>query len=279
MLPAQELLEGLMQNSSVAEPDRAPQYVLLDIRSEEECSAVGAGQLPRAVCLEPEFLSRPEALEAWLQHFDQTRGCPLCIVDLPPQRVTGLALWKRLLLGERDGVYSQSLIYESASEALLRCGPAPQRDLSSAYRKEEDEAAADDLVRPAVLLARRLQAAGFSNVCVLDGGYAALVTQLLRVRDSLEPLIINHEENKWGHFISSALSKEDAEGGRRGASRSLAANTSSKDVKNIDEERALSPLKVLHVALKYAIRLNHGEMGSVLKAKIAALQAQAHVKE
>jgi hypothetical protein len=79
------------------------QYVIIDIRSYEESVLSGGGILPRAIQLEPEFLNRPEAFEVWIQHFDGTRGCNICIIDLPPPgQWNGIALWRRLLLGEGD---------------------------------------------------------------------------------------------------------------------------------------------------------------------------------
>jgi hypothetical protein len=79
-------------------------FVVIDVRSAEESVESGAGMLPRAIQLEPSFLDRPDAFEVWLQHFDGTRGCHICVVDMPPAILPGVALWRRLLLGE--GMYS-----------------------------------------------------------------------------------------------------------------------------------------------------------------------------
>ena len=42
-------------------------------------------------------------LQKWLDHFDQMRGCHICLVDMPPLPMTGMRLLRRLLLGEGDG--------------------------------------------------------------------------------------------------------------------------------------------------------------------------------
>jgi hypothetical protein len=39
-------------------------------------------------CGGAEFLSQPDALERWLDHFDSMKGLPVVIVDLPPSQVT-----------------------------------------------------------------------------------------------------------------------------------------------------------------------------------------------
>ena len=81
----------------------------------------------RAIQLEPEFLNRPEAFEIWLQHFDGTRGCNICIVDLPPAQWTGVALWRRLLLGEGDGLFPNAgtvlycITLHSTVRAVFQC--------------------------------------------------------------------------------------------------------------------------------------------------------------
>jgi hypothetical protein len=76
------------------------QYVVIDIRPSDESIDSGAGTLPRAIQMEPLFLDRPDALRVWLEHFEGTRGCHICIVDMPPAMLPGVALWRRLLLGE-----------------------------------------------------------------------------------------------------------------------------------------------------------------------------------
>lgn len=84
------------------------QFVLIDIRSVTENDLSGGGLLSCAIRLDPEFLDKPDLFNVWMQHFDGTRGCNICIIDLPPVATTGLSLWRRLLLGEGDGVSGNS---------------------------------------------------------------------------------------------------------------------------------------------------------------------------
>jgi hypothetical protein len=84
------------------------QFVLIDIRSVAENDLSGGGLLSCAIRLDPEFLDKPDLFNVWMQHFDGTRGCNICIIDLPPVATTGLSLWRRLLLGEGDGVSGNS---------------------------------------------------------------------------------------------------------------------------------------------------------------------------
>lgn len=41
-----------------------------------------------------------------MDHFDRMRGCHICLLDMPPLPMTGMRLWRRLLLGEGDGFSS-----------------------------------------------------------------------------------------------------------------------------------------------------------------------------
>jgi hypothetical protein len=63
---------------------------------------------------------------------------------------------------------------------------------------------ADDLVRPAVRLALALQRHAFANVCVLEGGFPTLVEQLMILTGSVEPIILNHDTEKWDKFLISS---------------------------------------------------------------------------
>ena len=62
-------------------------YMVIDLRSEGDIARQGGCAFPTAVTLDPEFLSKRDVLDAWLQHFDSVKGefC-LCIVDMPPVR-------------------------------------------------------------------------------------------------------------------------------------------------------------------------------------------------
>jgi hypothetical protein len=177
MLSVQELLEQLNLDSSSIE-QKVSQTVIIDIRSFEECSTSGAGVLPRAIQIEPDFLETPDALEIWLQHFDTTKGCNIVIIDLPPIHATSKALWRRLLLGEGDGYNGTSSVYDNnnnnninnfSKETKIR------RDLDSPFASAESATISNDLLRPAIRLAKELQKVSFPNVSVIEGIYFILL--------------------------------------------------------------------------------------------------------
>jgi hypothetical protein len=296
MLSTQELVnsvapihfagEGNAHQQSETIPE---QFVIIDIRAYEDTVTSGGGILPRAIQLEPEFLQRPDAFDIWLQHFDGTRGCNICIIDLPPARWTGVALWRRLLLGEGDGttVESTSTDLPAVAKHGSRHGNSggntnggrsadQRRDAQSAYAAEEAEIARLDLTRPAVQLALALQAHSFPNVSVLDGGFPALIEQLVASRGTVEPVVINHDEDQWARFLrSTGRDYKTIEQSRRGSMN----NTVNKNADNsapYEKRRTvrdLSKLEVYKYALKVADRLNHPFMRGIIAEKVNALDA------
>lgn len=78
------------------------------------------------------------------------------------------------------------------------------RDLESTHAAAEKAAVADDSVRPAVRLALALQRAGFPYVCVLDEGFPKFIEELTAIAGSLEPIVLNHDPNKWEKFLISS---------------------------------------------------------------------------
>jgi len=160
------------------------QWVIIDIRSHEDSIENGSGNMPRAIQIEPDFLEKPDAFDIWLQHFDGLKGCNICIIDLPPTNWSGVTLWRRLLLGEGDNSssnYTSSLLSSSsATNASARSNSNMNRsDSSSRYHEDESAIAQYDMTRPAVQFALALQSNAFPNVCVLDGGFPALVEHLM----------------------------------------------------------------------------------------------------
>lgn len=88
-------------------------WLLIDLRSSEEVQRSGGGYLPRALKMDPSFLEDTQALDAWIQHFDSMKGCPICIIDMPPTSSPlnlsssilgsqGASLLKRLLWGQEE---------------------------------------------------------------------------------------------------------------------------------------------------------------------------------
>lgn len=265
------------------------QYVIIDIRSYEDSVASGGGILPRAIQLEPEFLNRPDAFEVWLQHFDGTRGCNICIVDLPPVQWTGVALWRRLLLGEGDGLnkfrgrYEFDDVHENKRklDALLagvmgdksasRSLDQQRVDSQSKHAKDEEQALATDLTRPAMLLAIALQRHSFPHVSVLEGGFPALVEQLMTTRGSVEPIIINHDNDTWTNFLKKTgrLSETNKTGKKQQVKKFFNDNAeNTKDEKQIRSEKDLTELERLELAAKLAEKLNHTYVLDILKERI-----------
>ena len=78
------------------------------------------------------------------------------------------------------------------------------RDLESTHAAAEKAAVADDSIRPAVRLALALQRAGFPYVCVLDEGFPKFIEELTAIAGSLEPIVLNHDPNKWEKFLISS---------------------------------------------------------------------------
>jgi len=218
----------LLSESTTSEFILPQQYVMIDVRSAKDVAASGGGILPRAIQLDPDlFLTRPEALDIWIQHFDGTRGCPIVLIDLPAARWTGLALWRRLLLGEGDEASSSS---SSAGHATQHHQHQQQqrRDEESRYAKEEADVVKADTSRPAVQLARALQAHSFPHVSLLQGGFPALLAELkTRNAGCVEPFVINHESEKWESFLRSTGREYDTSSSSTSSSSSSSSGSSS----------------------------------------------------
>lgn len=273
------------QGTPAASDTLPQQYVIIDIRAYDDTISSGAGMLPRAIQLEPEFLQRPDAFDIWLQHFDGTRGCNICIVDLPPAKWSGIALWRRLLLGEGDGMRDSGSSNELPAVSRGGVGQKghsgwdQRRDAQSSFAAEEAEIAKIDLTRPAVQLALALQAHSFPNVSVLDGGFPALIEQLVASRGTVEPVVINHDEVKWARFLrATGRDFKSIETSQRSAAGS--SNTVSKQAENapIYEKRRtvkdLSRTQLYQYALTVAERLQHPYMKNIIAEKMEAMKGE-----
>lgn len=263
----------------------AQQYVVIDVRSSEESIASGGGILPRAMQLEPEFLDNPDAFDVWVQHFDGTRGCNICIIDLPPPQWTGIALWRRLLLGEGDGMRVRSdfdnmdqnrrrleaLVGGRRSlQSFVNPLQSQHRDVDSKHAKEEEQVMYADLSRPAIMLAMALQAHSFPNVSVLDGGFPALVDQLLSTKGTVEPVVINHDTNQWEKFLQSTGRLNEGTKSKKGQ-KMTDVNNPETPGKLSRKEKDLTELERLEMAAVVAERLQHTSTLEILKEKIQSL--------
>lgn len=177
------------------------QSVVIDLRSSFEARETGGGTVLNAsVCLEPEFLDSDD-FPLWLEHFDKIKGHNIIIIDTPPVKANGTALWKRLLFGEGDGgIYNGSFRYGS-SPASSKFSWS-QRDRSSPFCEVEAAAAADDSDRPAVRLALELQAQSFPYVSVTTG-FPALVEHLIATRGTPEQFLEGFDQKKWVTYLKS----------------------------------------------------------------------------
>lgn len=106
---------------------------------------------------------------------------------------------------------------------------------------------------------------------VLDGGYPSLIDQLLQSRGTVEPVVVDFDNELWNKFMDttgrSAQSAEAAKARRisyteRGPSR-------AQRVSDLTEEQRLQ------LAIKVAIRLKHTTTEKVLREKFNALSTHS----
>ena len=146
-------------------------------------------------------------------------------------------------------------------------------DLESPFTEEEVKVASNDLSRPSVLLALTLQRHGFSHVSVLDGGFPALVEHLQKFRGSVEPLIVNHESDKWTAFLKSTGRENSSanSGGAVGGTARRLKTDAAIDKGDLPRRIGdLSQREKYEIALKMAERLNHPHMKEQLILRLAA---------
>jgi hypothetical protein len=125
-----------------------------------------------------------------------------------------------------------------------------------------------------VQLALALQTHSFPNVSVLDGGFPALIEQLVASRGTVEPVVINHDEDQWARFLrSTGRDYKTLEQSRRGSMNNTVNKNadSSAPYEKRRTVRDLSKLEVYKYALKVADRLNHPFMRSIIAEKVDAL--------
>mmetsp|Transcript_8055 Transcript_8055/g.18040 ORF Transcript_8055/g.18040 Transcript_8055/m.18040 type:complete len:255 (-) Transcript_8055:169-933(-) len=204
----------------------------------------------------------------WLQHFDATRGCRICIVDLPPARWTGVALWRRLLLGEGDGAREPG-VGSPGWKGSEQGGQGERRDLESKWAREETATVEADATRPAMQLARILQAHSFPHVCILEGGFPALVKELKRANNGqVEPVILDHDPYRWEEFLQRTGRTERAgrSASTTNSSSAISASALSPRPKHLGD---LDRKDVYHLAIKVAARLDHPCMEAVLRDRLA----------
>lgn len=291
-ITAQELVHGMLPMTTPNTDDGSldntlmhipQQYVIIDIRSYEDKTISGGGTMPRAIELDPEFLNNPDAFDVWVQHFDGTRGCNICIVDLPPAQWTGIALWRRLLLGEGDssnyGNFRNRYDFDNPQEnkrrldALIASKRAAGGDVDV---RHEEELVNAELRRPAVLLAIALQTHSFPNVSVLDGGFPSLVEYLYASRGTVEPIIINHEEENWKTFLrNTGRSTDGLKQNKKGSGKQQTVKDGSAQQQQLDTPKKvkdLTELEKLRLACQVAERLQHEVTHKLILERIKGIE-------
>lgn len=249
------------------------QFVLIDVRSASDSESNGGGVIPKAIIMDPSFLEQPDALEVWIQHFDGTKGCNICIIDMPIGQATSSSLWRRLLYGEGDGFTDTSTSTVSYdNQRISRNSDKVMRDRESIYFENEEQVIQEDAIRPGMKLANALQRSGFPNICILEGGFPALVKQLMTSRGEVEPVVIHHNPITWDAFLkatgremymlSNILPKKTI-------STSNLTSTSIALSPKLDE---LDELTILSMAHNIATRLGHENMMKILEEKMTLLK-------
>ena len=212
--------------------------------------------------MDPEFLDNLDGLAKWIQHFDGTRGCHICIVDMPAVRTSDVALWRRLLLGEGDGFAPKAIKYSALLEEGLWGLRKEKVDRDSRFKDDELAAVNDDNSRPGVQLAYHLHRHGFPYISVVEGGFPALVEQLVLLRGTVEPLVVDHNPLTWSEFMQSS-GRQVSTGARAGVSRKIIDDDEDKGV-----EMSMSYEEVLQIALATAARLGHRHMYRMIKSRL-----------
>jgi hypothetical protein len=168
MMTPLELISYLMPLQGVGDDalQIMQRFVVLDLRSSTDIETSCIGRIARAIQIDPEDISSADTLELVLQKLEGIRGSNIVIVDLPPVQASSGALWRRILLGEGDGVSPSSTVYGLGKSAasnfvslfsplLNRKFTAPTRE--NDYSEIEKSSILDDSTRPGVSFAKILQ--------------------------------------------------------------------------------------------------------------------------
>ena len=136
-----------------------------------------------------------------------------------------------------------------------------------------------DKSRPAIVLAQRLVQHHFNNVTVVEGGFPAIVEQLMESRGTVEPFVLDHNTEKWLKFLkntgrdTSHLASAEALR-RKQHQDQLASELSSptqKKPEKIKKAKDLKKEEVYRYALQYTNKLGHKNMQSLLTEKLNEL--------
>jgi len=143
-----------------------------------------------------------------------------------------------------------------------------------------------------VKLAVTLQQNGFPFVSVLEGGYGALVSYLENHHGGgVEPVIINHDPEKWRQFArSTGLDQPQTSPGLTEKSRRLEVgdrfvrHDSAADVPGMgggdcSGGDVMEEVEMTLIAMKVADKLGHSNMSDMLRTRLARLGAHQSTGE
>ena len=292
------------------------QIVLLDVRSQDEINITGAGTLPKAISLEPNFLEHPAAFHQWLEHFDGTRGCRICIIDMGNSRMkpragqggsstgtgtesqTGdIALWRRLLLGEGDGDagaqrnvagkkgYARDKHLDAHLKEMQATGRVSRGvdDVSTQDGGGEDvreltaSTAAEDALKPSVHFAQILLSETFKYVSVLEGGYPALVQLLMQQKGRLEPLVINHDTARWADYVHRTGSTSEKTSSFAAKHEKGSKHDHDTEYIRLKKASDMTEIDKLVYAMRFAKRAKHNTAFAEMGRRLLAVQMQPNL--
>lgn len=275
-------------NELVNSTKQSQQYIIIDIRTEEEREASGGGSIPRAINFSPTLLSDFNATLKWIQHYDLLNGINLVLLDMPPSKWTGISLIRRLILGEGDGIldnnmynseenlfYYKNYIRKNKENYFKYIDSLPIESSNNKNLETLNDNLMNELNRPSFLLASLLQTYSFSKILIVDDGYPGLIFQFQNLSLKLEPMIIDFEEKRWIEYLKKSgryyiieniqkkrdkvkklkeknNSKENEQYNPSSSAPSSSSSTSSVSSKNSEEQTELDRIKrAIEVALKY----------------------------
>jgi hypothetical protein len=106
---------------------------------------------------------------------------------------------------------------------------------------------------------------------VLDGGFPALVTQLLQSRGSTEPVIIQHDIDKWANYLIVTGRNHNMKPDLQ-AARDEISSMRVVQKKKSPTHQPSTELEQAVVALDVATRLGHTHMRKILEQRVATLR-------
>jgi len=152
---------GKTSTKSTASDHSPIQYVILDVRLDQDVNNSGAGEVARSFTLGSNFLRQADAMDKLLQNLSDTSGCHICLIDSHPA------------------------VYKSIDNNFFLNIFNPSEKLSNKPYQNS------------MRLASLLQHKNFPYVAILEGGFDSLLLELIREDGAVEPIILNHNPQQW----------------------------------------------------------------------------------